>query len=80
MWKNPDSTWKGNLPDPPVSTFTPYEYFKKYVDDNVIQNLCEKTNIYSVQKSGKCISTTPDEIEQFIGIHMYVFLIYKYKL
>ncbi|KAL4098999.1 hypothetical protein QTP88_023502 [Uroleucon formosanum] len=73
-YQNPDSTWKGNLPDPPTHILSLYEYFKQYFDDDIIQNLCEQTNIYSVQKSGKCIAISSAEIEQFIGIQMYVFM------
>ena len=34
-----------------------------------------QTNTYSVQKSGKCIDTNPQEIERFIGIQMLMLLI-----
>ena len=32
--------------------------------------IAEQTNLYSVQKDGKIIATTEDEIKQFIGIQM----------
>ena len=32
--------------------------------------IAQQTNLYSVQKDGKSIATTEDEIKQFIGIQM----------
>ena len=46
------------------------QYFKKFWSNNIIENLATQTNIYSVQKSGKCIDTNAQEIEKFIGTQM----------
>ena len=51
------------------------QYFKKFWNDNIIENLDTQTNIYSVQKSGKCIDTNEQEIERFIGIQMLMSII-----
>ncbi len=34
------------------------------------QQLVEQTNLYSVQKTGRNIGTSKNEMEQFIGIQM----------
>jgi len=49
---------------------TPFEYFKLFVDNDMIRNISEQTNLYSVEKCGKCVATSPEEIEQFLGIQM----------
>ena len=46
------------------------QYFKKFWSNNITENLATQTNIYSVQKSGKCIDTNAQEIEKFIGTQM----------
>lgn len=69
-WNEIECIWKGNLPEPPISVLSPFEYFKLFVDDDIIKNISEQTNMYSVEKSGKCIITTPEEIEQFLGVQM----------
>jgi hypothetical protein len=37
--KNSDSTFQGQFSDPPLELYTPYEYFKLFCDDNIIDNL-----------------------------------------
>lgn len=59
------------------NVYSPYEYFQLYVGRNIIDNITEKKNLYSVQKFGNSINTTSKEIEQFFGINnMYVHYIY----
>ena len=53
---------------PPAEEVSPMQYFKKFWSDNITENLATQTNIYLVQKSGKCIDTNAQEIERFIGI------------
>ena len=38
--------------------------------DDITTLISEQTNLYSVQKSGSNVKTTPEEIEQFIGMNM----------
>ena len=37
--------------------------------------IAEQANLYSVQKDGKSIATTEDEIKQYIGIEMLMPLV-----
>ena len=37
--------------------------------------IAEQTNLYSVQKDGKSIATTEDEIKQFIDTQMVMLLV-----
>ena len=51
------------------------QYFHKFWSDIITKNLATQTDIYSVQKSGKCIDTNAEEIERFIGIQMLMSII-----
>ena len=43
--------------EPPVDDeCTPYEYFKKFVTNEMLQDIAEQTNIYSMQKYGKNVN------------------------
>lgn len=45
-----------------VSLHTPLEYFQRFVSEDIIQALTEKTNEYSFQKIGTSINTNTKEI------------------
>ena len=55
-------------PDENQHLLTPYEYFQKFVTPDMISSLAENTNLYSVQKTGKCANTTVKELEQMVGM------------
>ena len=50
-------------------------YFKIFWNDKLIELIAEQTNIYSCQKLGKTIQVTKEEIEQFINIQMYMYIL-----
>lgn len=54
----------------PAEISTPLQYFKKFFDDDIINNLVEQTNMYSIQKGRICINTNYNEISVFLGIHI----------
>ena len=54
---------------------TSLTYFKMFWNDELSELIAEKTNIYSSQKLGKTIQVTKEEIEQFISIQMYMFIL-----
>ena len=58
------------FPDPREEDISTYGYFKMFFDDDLIENIVEQTNIYSMQQSGTSIATNIDEIEKYIGIIM----------
>ena len=67
----------GRFSQPPddVDDMTPLRYFKLFWGDDLTSLLSEQTNLYSVQKSGKSINTTKDEIEKLLGLQMYTSII-----
>lgn len=56
--------------DPPMEEMTPLQYFKYFFDDDLISEIADQTNLYSVQKTGKSVKTNPKEIEQFLGMQI----------
>ncbi|XP_028658930.2 piggyBac transposable element-derived protein 3-like [Erpetoichthys calabaricus] len=57
------------------SEWTPYMYFKQFVTDEMIQDIAQQTNLYSVQKLGTSVNKTPKEIEQVLGMYMHMGLV-----
>jgi hypothetical protein len=49
---------------------TPYDYFKHFFKDSILNHITEMTNLYSVQKKGKSINVSKKEVEQFLGIEI----------
>ena len=68
-----DTTFKvepfGAPPDD-AENVTPLVYFRGFFRDELFERIVEQTNLYSVQKTGKCINTTSEQIETFIGIQI----------
>ena len=54
---------------------TPIDYIEMFWKDDLNELISEQTNLYSVQQSGKSISTAPKEIEQLIGVQMQMSII-----
>lgn len=69
-------------PGPASIEMTPLSYFKQLVDDDMIANIVQQTNLYSVQNTGTSINTTYTEICQFIGINIYsgIFRVPSYRM
>lgn len=55
--------------------FTPYMYFKQFINDDMIQLVSYQTNLFSVQKEGKSVNTNVKEIEQVLGMYMFMGLV-----
>ena len=51
------------------------KYFKLFWKDDLNELISEQTNLYSVQQNGKSVATNPGEIEQFIGLQMYMSIV-----
>ena len=53
----------------PDEVKTPYQYFKSFIDDELLEKISEQSNRYFFQnKAQKNLSATPKEIEMVIGI------------
>ena len=64
-----DGTFHGkSFSDPPLTEISPYMYFKQFFDDELIKDIADQTNLYSVQCTGKSINVNENEIEQYFGI------------
>lgn len=67
----PDCIFKDTLEGPPEDgeIKTPFQFFKKMITNDTIQNLADQTNIYSLQRDGTLIATSNKEIEIIIGLY-----------
>ena len=54
-----------------LSVDDPMFYAKMFFTDRVIEEICFETNRYSVQKNGKYINVTSNELRQFLGIQIF---------
>ena len=50
-------------------------YFKQIFDDDLIKHIADQTNLYSVQCTGKSINVDENEIQQYFGILLLIFVI-----
>ena len=80
MWRSrrfdpPDTNFSGPLDKPINNVLTPLQYFQKFVTIDMLDSVVQYTNQYSVQKTGKCISTNRKEIEQVLGMYFRMGLV-----
>lgn len=62
------------LPDA-SSVSAPFEYFKMFLSDNILDMITEQTNLYSTQETGKAMKVTTGDIKDFIGINLLMGII-----
>ena len=61
--------FKGDpFPSPPLEDKTPYQYFKQFFDDDLIDLLADQTNLYSVQSTATSINVNHNEMEMYLGM------------
>ncbi|KAK6180214.1 hypothetical protein SNE40_012406 [Patella caerulea] len=68
----PDTTFKGDQVTYPANFDipTPYEYFRTFITDDMLELCVEQTNIYSVEKSGKSANFSTKELEKVLGMFL----------
>ena len=59
-----------------TNEMTPLGYFKLFWPDDLTDLVVEQTNLYSTQMTGHSINTNKDEMEQFLGMHMKMGIVY----
>ena len=66
----PTADFCGTAVEPPSTSIvkTPLSYFRRFITDDIIKNIVESTDLYSVQKSARCLAVTKKEIEQVMGM------------
>ena len=50
-------------------------YFKQSFDDDLIKDIADRTNLYSVQCTGKSTNVDEDEIQEYFGILLLISVI-----
>ena len=73
----PDTTFKGKLEEAPSDErlMSPYEFFRKLLPDEMLDNIVDQTNRYAMQKEGIQLCTTSKEIEIMIGMYLRMGLV-----
>ncbi|CAH0725058.1 unnamed protein product, partial [Brenthis ino] len=54
---------------------TPYQYFKRLFDDELMEFICYQSNLYSTQSTGRSVDMTKEEYENFLGIDMLMSIV-----
>ena len=77
LWKKVELNDVGDttfheLPPNPIADdkTTPYQYFKMFVTDELLDTVTEQTNLYSTQSTGSSINVTSKDIGKFIGVYL----------
>ena len=77
LQKDPDSIqFTGSTSMPNQSRKTPLQFFKHFFDDDIFNQIAAQTALYSTQQNPqKPAPVNADDIQQFIGICLYMSLI-----
>ena len=74
-WRSRDAPvapyiFENNFTDPPDESYTPTQYFFQFLTEEAIQLMVDNTNLYSMQKTGKSVNVTVEEMKSFIGMQI----------
>ncbi|KAM3850292.1 piggyBac transposable element-derived protein 2-like [Diretmus argenteus] len=56
----------------PEELKTPFQYFKELFTDQMIEHISHHTNLYSAQELGDPIKTSPEEMEKFLAVLLFM--------
>lgn len=78
LWKAANSSPANNVPALETGCvfsetrleFSPADYYKQYVDDNMLEKMAEKTNQRILRERGIISKITGQEVKQFLGCSM----------
>lgn len=57
---------------PPDDIQRPIDYFNYYFDDIILDLIVEQSNLYCMQKTGKTLDLSVDELKTFLGMWIYM--------
>ena len=73
-----DINFLGSSGNAPAKILTPLQYFKHFFGNELLEHITEQSNLYCIQQKVKhnlkCkqLDTTKNEIEQFIGVLLFM--------
>jgi hypothetical protein len=56
--------------DPPLEEISPRRYFAMFFSDEIVSEIVNQSNMYSVEKTGRSANITKLDIEHFVAIHI----------
>ena len=72
-----DATFRGPIFSPPPDDLPSTKwYFDEFMDRSVFEWIAEQSNLYALMKNAPELKTTADEIEQFIGMHILMTVVW----
>lgn len=80
-WRKKDYIFQDSTFTGPVDQYnnlelqTPLKYFQRYITDEIVDDIVQNTNLYSVQKTGKSVDTSRKELEMVIGMYFRMGLV-----
>ena len=69
------NTKQRELPTDRAGEVTPYGILKMFITDEMLQSVADETNRYSVEKDGRSVNTSRQELEKLIGMFYYMGLV-----
>ena len=74
-WRSRDAPvapyiFENNFTDPSDEPYTTTQYFFQFLTKAAIQLMVDNTNLYSVQKTGKSVNVTVEEMKSFIEMQI----------
>lgn len=78
----PPTEWLDKFPDPPAEELSPFDYFKMFIDDKIIEEIALQSNLYALQTYGVTPNFKKTEVEQYVGILllMGIFPVAQYRM
>ncbi|KAG1674650.1 PiggyBac transposable element-derived protein 3 [Nymphon striatum] len=77
QFTTPDTAFTGDALSGPEKgkVNTPYEYFCKFITDDMLENVVQQSNEYSMEKNGTPAKLTFKELQLVIGMYLHMGLV-----
>lgn len=76
MWSvDRETSVDSSFQEPVTGIDTPYQYFKRLFDDELMRFICYQSNLYSTQSTGRSVDMTIEEYQNFLGIDLLMSIV-----
>ncbi|KAJ8889727.1 hypothetical protein PR048_009228 [Dryococelus australis] len=70
-----EKKWQDTIPDPPSELMSPFNYFSRFYNEEFIENIAYQSSKFVLEMDHETPNFTTLEIEQYLGILLYVDII-----